>query len=37
MCPGVGLADCCGFPGVVDMVNRCSTVNVKWMVDFLQS
>ena len=33
--PGVGIADCRGFPGVVDMVDRCSTVGVKRMVDFL--
>jgi hypothetical protein len=32
--PGVGIADCRGFPGVVDMVDRCSTVHVKRMVDF---
>ena len=35
--PGVGIADCRGFPGVVDMVDRCSTVYVRRMVDFLPS
>lgn len=35
--PGVGIADCRGFPGVVDMVDRYSTVNVKRMVDFQPS
>lgn len=35
--PGVGIADCRGFPGVVDMVNGCSTVNVRRTVDFLHS
>jgi hypothetical protein len=36
--PGVGIADCRGFPGVVDIVDGCcSTANAKRMVDFLHS